>query len=94
MQEVLTGLLCPHLDQDCAPRPCPPAKAFPIGAKGEAAVGEFCTIKRPKHPWDRKDGCVLSVKTASKPLDPGRQGAVGGGHPEHSPLVSRKRTWV
>lgn len=59
------------------PHPCPPAKAFPVGAKGEAAMGEFCTMKRPKHPWDRKERCVLSVKTTSKPLDPGRQGAGG-----------------
>ena len=78
MQDVLTGLLCPHLDQDS---PLPPAThlprhSLPVGAKGQAAMGEFCTMKRPKHLWDGEEGCVLSVKTTSKPLDPVGVGVV------------------
>lgn len=48
----------------------------PVGAKDQAAMGEP-TMKRPEHLWDREEGCVLSMKTASKPLDPG--GDWGGG---------------
>lgn len=60
----------PGPGQPPAPRR-PPAKAFPVGAKDQAAMGELCTMKRPEHLWDREEGCVLSMKTASKPLDPG-----------------------
>ena len=78
MQDVLTGLLCPHLDQDS---PLPPAThlprlSLPVGAKGQAAMGEFCTSKRPIKLWDREEGCVLSGKTPSKPLDPVGVGVV------------------